>query len=135
MYFKKEAGLQIRFEKSRTKEYIAYALAFPMGVYESILGSGNGIAFAAIAIYARGSDFVDALGYYFAVAFPWVVLAAVVLVQHGYFDWNLVIPAVLGSSVGGYAGSWFAKYKGNKFIRLVFLITGGVLGLKLVLGL
>lgn len=135
IYFKKEAGHKKEFQKSKRKEIVAYLLAIPMGFYESLLGSGNGVAFAALSFWAKGFDFVDALGYYFAVAFPWVLLAAVVLVQKGFFEWNLVVPAVLGSLIGGYGGSKFARYKGNAFIKLTFVVVGGILGLKLVLGL
>ena len=79
-------------------------------------------------------DFIDALGYYFAIAFSWVVFAAVFLIVQGYFSWAVVIPIVLGSLVGGYIGSKYAKYKGNQFIKIVFVIFGTVLGLKLLAG-
>lgn len=134
IYFKREVGVQKKPVESKFKKTIAYILALPMGFYESILGSGNGIAFAAISFYAKGLDFIGALGYYFAVAFPWVVFASVILIHKGFFDWHLVVPAILGSLVGGYGGSKFARFKGNRFIKLVFVIVGGILGLKLILG-
>ena len=89
---------------------------------------------AVVTFYTKGFDFIDALGYYFSVAFFWVVFAAVLLINKGYFDLNFMVPAVIGSTVGGYVGSKYAKYKGNKFIKLVFMIIGGILGFKLILG-
>jgi len=87
-----------------------------------------------ITFQTKGFDFIDALGYYFAIAFSWVVFAAVFLIVQGYFSWAVVIPIVLGSLVGGYIGSKYAKYKGNQFIKIVFVIFGTVLGLKLLAG-
>jgi len=46
----------------------------------------------------------------------------------------LIVPAILGSVPGAYIGSKYARYKGNGFIKIVFLVIGGFLGLKLTLG-
>ncbi len=90
--------------------------------------------FAITTFHTKGFDFMDALGYYFSVAFPWVVFAAFLLIQKGFFDINVAIPIVIGSLIGGYIGSKYAKYKGNKFIKMMFVIIGGILGIKLLLG-
>ena len=71
----------------------------------------------------------------FAAAFPWVVFAAALLISKGYYDVSVMIPAVIGSTIGGYIGSKFARYKGNHFIKIMYVIFGGILGLKLVFGL
>jgi hypothetical protein len=134
IYWKNNLGIQKHFIKSKGKDLVSYLAAFPMGFYESILGSGNGVIFASLSFYTKGFDFIDALGYYFAAAFSWVVIAALVLIQKGYFESALVLPAVCGSLVGGYCGSRLAKFKGNQFIKNVFVFVGGVLGIKLILG-
>jgi len=46
-----------------------------------------------------------------------------------------MIFATIGSISGGFIGSRFAKNKGNKFIKILFMIIGGVLGIKLLFGL
>jgi len=132
-YFKKDVGLKEVRIYSPAKRFIAYPLALILGFYESIFGSGNGILFSVVTFYTRGMDFVDALGYYFAVAFPWVVFAAGLLIFKGYFSFAVMIPAVLGSLIGGFIGSKYAKYKGNQFIKTMFVVIGGILGLKLLL--
>ena len=130
---KKDAGNQNAIA-SRKREPLAYALALPMGVYEGLLGSGNGIAFSAITFYTKGFDFIDALGGYFCISFFWSIFGSLMLIRRGYFSLALVIPAILGSVPGAYFGSKYAKHKGNKFIRIVFVLVGGCLGLKLILG-
>ncbi len=134
-YFKKDVGVSEHKVYSKFRQRLSYVFALILGFYESIFGSGNGIMFSMVAFYTRGFDFVDALGYYFSVAFPWVVFAAILLVSKGYFSWSVVIPAVLGSFIGGYIGSKYARYKGNEFIKMMFIVIGGILGFKLVLGI
>ncbi|MBI2600566.1 sulfite exporter TauE/SafE family protein [Candidatus Daviesbacteria bacterium] len=135
MNYQKNLGLQEQHVRSKFKERLAYVFSFPMGFYEGFFGSGNGIFFTLVTAYTKGFDFIDALGYYYAVAFPWVVVGALVLISKGYFDLSLMVPAVLGSLVGGYIGSKYARLKGNKFVKITFTIIGIILGLKLLLGI
>lgn len=134
MNYQKNLGLKEQ-TRSKKKEALAYVFSFPMGFYEGFFGSGNGIFFTLVTAYTKGFDFIDALGYYYAVAFPWVVVGALVLISKGYFDLSLMVPAVLGSLVGGYIGSKYARLKGNRFIKIAFTVVGIILGLKLLLNL
>ena len=134
-YFKREIGLSETKTYPKARQLLAYPFALLLGFYESVFGSGNGIAFAIVSFYTKGFDFVDALGYYFAVAFPWVVFAAILFITKGYYSFEIMLPAVLGSVIGGFIGSKYAKHKGNRFIKLMFVIVGGFLGLKLLLGI
>lgn len=134
-FFRKELGLHEKEITSRFRKLLAYPFALILGFYESVFGSGNGILFSLVSFYTRGTDFVKALGYYFIIAFAWVTFASILLFTKGYFDLGLFIPATIGSVAGGYIGSKYAQAKGNKFIKLMFLVVGGTLGIKLILGL
>lgn len=119
---------------SKFRRLLAYFFALILGFYEIIFGSGNGIMFAIVTLKTRGFDFIDALGYYYSIAFPWCLFGAVLFISKGYFDLGVMVPVVCGSLIGGYIGSKYAKYKGNKFIKIVFMIIGTILGVKLLLG-
>ncbi len=134
-FFKKEFGTVRTTVAHSVRRMLAYPFALVMGFYESIFGSGNGIFFSAVAIYTRGFVLKEALGYYYAIAFPWVLLSAVLLISKGYYNIPFMIAGVIGSVIGGYVGSRYAAYKGNKFIKIIFCVIGLVLGLKLLLGL
>lgn len=134
-YFKKEFGLKEKKIDSPIKRFISYFAALIMGFYESILGSGNGIAFAILAFYTRGFDLISALGYYSAIAFFWASFAAILYIQKGYFDFGIMLAATLGAIIGSYIGSKYARYKGNKFIKIVFITVGAILGIKLILNI
>lgn len=132
---KKDAGLGETEVHSPLRQALAYVVAPVLGWYESFFGSGNGILFAITTFYTRGFDFVDALGYYFAAAFLWEVFAVFLFVSKGYFSVSVMVPVVIGSVIGGYIGSRYAKFKGNRFIKLAFAVIGTILGVKLLFGL
>jgi len=77
---------------------------------------------------------MEALGHYYVIVFFWVICAASIYGMHGYVDITNVIPVVLGGVIGGYIGSHYARFKGNAFIKIIFLILGLFLGVKLLLG-
>ena len=134
-FFKKELGVVEHKIYSKRRQAMSYPFALILGFYENFFGSGNGIIFTVLTSYTKGFDFIDALGYYYAIAFSWCLFGLVLLVSKGFYDINLMIVGILGSVIGGYIGSRYARYKGNKFIKMIFVIVGGVLGLKLLLGL
>jgi len=128
----KDLGLYRRRPESNTIKWWNYPVAIVMGFYESILGSGNGIVFTALTCRLRGFDFLSALGHYFAVAFFWVTFASFLYIERGFFDLSVAIAAVLGSLLGGYFGSRYARYRGNRFVKSIFLVVGFVLGIKML---
>ena len=133
--FKKDFGLSEGKVYSKFRKCIAYIFAPVLGFYEGIFGAGNGILFPMLTLETHGFDFIDALGYYYIVSFSWVVFAAALLIVKGYFSFTVVASTVAGSIIGGYFGSKYAKYKGNKFIKTMFVIIGTLLGLKLLIGI
>ena len=112
----------------------ASLLGFPLGLYEGLLGSGNGILTSAILTRTRGYDLPTALGYYYALAALWCALAAGVYFARGAIDWRLALPATVGAIAGGTLGARIGRRAGSKLIRPLFVIVGLVLALRLLLG-
>jgi uncharacterized protein len=133
--FKKDVGLSEKKIYSKLRQSIAYIFGLILGFYEGFFGSGNGILFSIVTFETRGFDFIDALGYYYSVVFPWEALAIIMFLSRGYFSLEIMIPTIIGSIIGGYVGSRYAKYKGNKFIKIMFAVIGTALGIKLLFGL
>lgn len=134
-FTKKELGLTEKKTYSKARQALAYPFALLLGFYENFFGSGNGIAFSLVSFYTRGFDFIDALGHYYAISFAWDAFGAGLLISKGYYNFNYMAVAVVGSVLGAYVGSSYSRYKGNKYIKTAFVIIGGILGLKLLLGL
>ncbi|QWV93966.1 sulfite exporter TauE/SafE family protein [Geomonas oryzisoli] len=110
-------------------------LAFPLGVYESFFGSGNGLFTSLLLAKGRGQTLVVSLGCYYLVAFFWNCFAVAVYSSAGLADARLMLPSTVGSVAGAYLGSRIGRHKGHDWVRGLFVLLGGVLGLKLVLGL
>lgn len=133
-YLQKGLGLNETKIYSKKRQLLAYPSALVLGFYETIFGSGNGIICTMVTFYTKGFDFISGLGHYYAISFVWALFSAVLLIRKGYFDFRIMTIAAVGAVLGAYIGSRYAKNKGNKFIKMLFVIIGGILGLKLLLG-
>ena len=111
------------------------AAALPMGFYEGLLGSGNSLVATLLFCWGRGYDLLRALGHYYVLAFAWCALAAVSYLARGFGNLGLMLPATLGSCAGGYLGSRLANRAGAGWVRGLFVLVGGALGVKLLVGL
>ncbi|MFP4490964.1 MAG: sulfite exporter TauE/SafE family protein [Spirochaetaceae bacterium] len=132
MHTHREIGLTSSARGTTAHRVLFYPFALVMGLYESILGSGNGIIFTSVTCKTRGYDFITALGYYFGIAFFWGSFTALLYAHKGYFDLKVMAAAVLGSVIGGFSGSKIARYKGNSFTKKVFIVVGLLLGIRLI---
>lgn len=134
-FLKKDLGISKKKIYSKARQMSLYLLAPILGFYESFFGAGSAIVFSVAGFHARGFDFVDGIGYTYIVAFPWLIFMSFLLIKDGYYDLSIMFASICGSLLGAQIGSRYAKYKGNKFIKILFVGIGGVLGLKLLLGL
>ena len=108
-------------------------VGFPLGLYEGLLGSGNGILTSAILMRTRGFDLPTALGHYYALAALWCGLAAGVYFARGAIDWRLALPATIGALAGGTLGARIGRRAGSRLIRPLFITAGLILATRLIL--
>lgn len=134
MTMQRTIGLKKTIVRSALRRAAAYPFALLMGFYEGVFGSGNGIIFSTVAVHTRGFNLTEAIGYYFAISFFWVTFTGGLLMWEGFINLSLMIPSIIGSVAGAYVGSAYAKYKGNAFMKIVFGVVGGLLGVKLLVG-
>lgn len=125
-------GVQTSDSITSQKRLLSWLSAPFLGFYEVFFGSGNGILFSIVGIKSRGFDFISSLGYYYAIAFFWEVLAVGMFLRHGFADLSIIMPTVAGSLIGGWIGSRYGKYKGNVFIRYMFVTMATLIGTKLL---
>ena len=118
----------------RLSRRLTGVLAFPLGVYESFFGSGNGLFTSILLSKTRGMPLLTALGYYYLISFFWNSFAVSVYSAAGFADSSLMVPSTAGSVLGAYIGSRIGRRKGYGLVRALFLTLGGALGVKLALG-
>jgi len=109
-------------------------LAFPLGVYESFFGSGNGLFTSILLSNALGMPLLASLGSYYLISFFWNSFAVTIYSAAGLANGSLMIPSTAGSVLGAFIGSLIGRRKGHGLVRALFLTLGGALGMKLALG-
>lgn len=132
VFMQKNFGIEESPEKMN--RFFTGLLAAPLGFYETFFGAGNGIFTSVMLIKTRGIPLNIALGYYYLVSCTWCIFGSYLYFKAGHFDYALLVPSTIGGILGAYVGSLIGSRKGSKFVRLVFLSLGSVLGLKLALG-
>lgn len=115
------------------KRGVLYIFAFFLGVYQAFFGAGNSLFSSLVLKKAAGFDFKRALAHEYALAFVWCSLSAFFYWRAGWMDWGLVLPAAIGSTIGATVGSRFGRALSNVALRRLFLVAGGVMGMKLLI--
>lgn len=110
------------------------ALAAPLGLYEGVLGSGNGILTTVMLQRLRGMDLLTALGHYYILASGWCGLAALTYLGRGVMDGRLALAATTGSVCGGVLGARLARTAGVAVVRPLFIAVGVFLAVRLIVG-
>ncbi len=109
------------------------AAGLPAGFYQAVFGAGNSMFTSMLFSFGRGIKLSRALGYSYFLAFPWCLASAVAFISLGWVEWNITIPGAVGAIPGAYLGSRVGRALGSNFIRRVFIVFGGCLGLKMLL--
>jgi uncharacterized membrane protein YfcA len=119
----------------RLRKSLTSLAALPLGFYEAFFGSGNGLFTSAMLTCTRGFVLLQALGYYYILAFFWCTFSAMVYIHGGHWNPALVVPSCIGSILGALVGSKIGARQGAPFIKGMFAVVGTLLGLKLLLGI
>jgi uncharacterized membrane protein YfcA len=102
---------------------------FPLGFYQSIFGAAT-IFSSFMFSNVFSLNLSRALGYSYAVAFPWCLCTAILFYLKGWFVWEIILPFTFGSVIGGYVGSKVGSCVSTKMLRSFVLVFGGVMGFR-----
>ncbi|MFB2554427.1 sulfite exporter TauE/SafE family protein [Herbiconiux liangxiaofengii] len=115
----------------RAHHVIAALLGLVIGFYDGLIGPGTGTFLIIALITALGYDFVLASAKAKIVNVATNVGALAFFIPHGQLLWGLAVAMGFANMAGGYLGSRMAVARGNRFIRVAFLVVVAVLVLKL----
>lgn len=120
---------QRRFS-GRKELFAACAVGIACGFYNGLIGPGTGTLMVFAFVSVLGLDFLKSSGVskasnVAADLSSWSVLAA-----SGYVFWVLAIPLIIGNMLGSYIGSHLAIRRGQRFVRLFFLLVVSALVTK-----
>jgi uncharacterized membrane protein YfcA len=123
-YTKKDFGLAVTKSISKRKETIyAFAFALLIGFYDGFIGPGAGSFMVLFFISILGFDFLRASAHSKLLNAFTNIGSILYFGSSGHILYQYAIPMALFNFTGSFLGSRLAILKGNKFIRIFFLLV------------
>jgi hypothetical protein len=122
-YTKKDFGSHTEKTHS-TKEQLLYGslIGLIIGFYDGFIGPGTGSFLIIAFISILGFDFLKASAHAKLINLATNFGSIVFFATHGLILYQIAIPMAICNGLGGIAGARLAILKGNRFIRIFFLI-------------
>ena len=123
-YARKNFGQHADKSHSRSQQILyAVLISFFVGFYDGFIGPGTGTFLVMAFITLLGFDFLHASAnakmVNLATNFGSIVLFAI----KGKIIWSIAVPMGICNACGGFIGAKLAINRGNKFIRIFFLVV------------
>lgn len=93
-----------------------------IGFYDGFIGPGTGSFLVLVFIGLLGNDFIHASAHAKMVNLATNIASIIYFSATGNVIYSLAIPMAACNMFGGFAGTRLALLKGNKFIRVFFLL-------------
>jgi len=123
-YAKKDFGLAVERSLSIKKEYFyCILIALIIGFYDGFIGPGTGSFLILFFISILGFDFLKASAHAKLVNMATNFGSILFFSRSGHILYQYAIPMAVCNLLGAIFGARLALLKGNKFIRLFFLIV------------
>jgi uncharacterized membrane protein YfcA len=123
-YTKKDFGQHEAKGHSPKKElWFAIAISLLIGFYDGFIGPGAGSFLILAFISLLGYDFLHASAQAKLVNLATNLGSIVLFTIKGKIIWMVTFPMAACNAIGGMLGARMAIMKGNKFIRVLFLVV------------
>lgn len=123
-YFNKQFGVQQHKQQSIAKQVTLAALfGVIIGFYDGLIGPGTGSFLILVFIAALGFDFLGASAHAKIVNMGTNLAALLYFAYSGHILLQFAIPMAVFNIGGSFLGAKLALLKGNKFVRVFFLIV------------
>ena len=127
---KKDLGIVTGEGIDATGSFIkGIACGLVLGFYDGFIGPGTGSFLVLAFISLLNEDFLHANAHAKFVNLATNLASILYFSSTGHIFFQLAIPMAICNMLGGFSGSKLALLKGNRFIRLFFLlvVTGIIL--------
>ena len=120
----------LRHEGSSRHHITAGALGVAIGFYDGLIGPGTGTFLIMTLIAALGYDFLQASAKAKIVNVATNAGALLFFIPQGHVLWVLGLAMGAANTLGAWLGSRTAVARGNRFIRIAFLVVVAALMIK-----
>jgi len=122
-FFKKDFGiLKTKNIKEKKQVLIGSIFGFVIGFYDGLIGPGTGSFFIICFVVFMGFDFITANANAKTLNLATNLSAIGIFAATNNILYHLAIPMALCNMAGAYIGSKLALLRGNRFIRVFFLL-------------
>ena len=108
---------------SLPRKIVGMAAFFLISIYGGFIQAGVGFIIIAALTLINGFDLVRTNAIKVFVIFFYTVIALVVFIMSGKVNWYLGLTLAVGNATGAWIGSHWAVDKGEKWIRVVLVVT------------
>src|SRR5215203_3799214 len=123
-YLKKNFGQHEEKEHSPKTELIYVSvISLVIGFYDGFIGPGAGSFLILVFIAFLHFDFLHASAHAKLVNLATNLGSVTLFIVKGSIIWSIALPMAAANALGGFAGAKLAIAKGNKFIRVFFLVV------------
>lgn len=123
-FFNKQFGIQqYRAHSARKQVLVAGLFGLIIGFYDGLIGPGTGSFLILVFIAVLGFDFIGASAHAKIVNIATNLAAIIYFSSTGHVLFQYAIPMAIFNVLGSFFGAKLALLKGNKFIRIFFLIV------------
>jgi uncharacterized membrane protein YfcA len=123
-YSKKNFGLHQEMNLTLAKQLIiGLFFGFAIGFYDGLIGPGTGTFFMLAFISLLGKDFLNSSANAKYLNVGTNIAAIIYFAKSGHILYAVAIPMAVFNLGGSFLGIKLALLKGNKFIRIFFLIV------------
>jgi uncharacterized membrane protein YfcA len=123
-YTKKDFGTHEEKDHSVKQQFVSCAfVSLIIGFYDGFIGPGAGSFLVLAFVTFLGFDFLKASAHAKLVNLATNLGSIIFFISAGRILFAIAIPMAICNAVGGTIGARLAIVKGNKFIRVFFLIV------------
>lgn len=123
-FLKKDLGASSSVERPYKKQLLhGFIFGFAIGFYDGMIGPGTGSFFILSFVLLMGNDFLTASVHAKALNLATNLAAILLFSLTGHILYEIAIPMAVCNLCGAYFGTRLALLKGNRFIRIFFLVV------------
>ena len=130
--FNKGLGTIKKHKSSKLKRRIGYVSFVFLGFWGGFFGAATGTMAAYVLITLFGQTFLEAAGTRKVSAFFIAVVALIIYALSGVVNWWFGLISFFSAGIGAYIGAGFGIKKGDKWVRILFIIVVCLSAVKLL---
>lgn len=130
--WKKDLGVERSKTKSMAIILLGFVLYFISAIYDGFLGVGGGVLVAYLFVFIFGLTYNEANA---TEKIPYAansIVSILIFASNNLINYQYGLALLAGELIGGYVGAHLAVKKGDKLVRVAFIVIAFISALKLI---